>query len=268
VLTHTSIPQLYLAGFIPGFTLAGLFMLTIFIACLVRRDWGGIAVETSWPERIRSLPALLPPLGIFVIVIGSIYAGIATPTESAAFGVLAALALAAWNRQLKLSVLKVAIEGTMRTTSMILLIFIAAFFLNVVIAAVGLTTEINRLILELELSPLGTLFVVIVFYLVLGCFMETLAMMITTIPIIAPVMFALGFDPVWFGIIIILLIETAMITPPVGVNLYIVQGIRGEGPLLDVIVGALPFVVALIVMIGFIVAFPEIALWLPKVLGD
>ncbi|HET6468029.1 MAG TPA: TRAP transporter large permease [Geminicoccaceae bacterium] len=264
VLTESSIPQLYLAGFVPGFLLAGMFMLTVLVACLFRRAWGGRPVASTWDDRLRSLPALLPPLGLFLIVVGSIYAGIATPTESASLGVIAALALAAANRRLTWDTLRVAIEGTMRTTAMILLIFVAAFFLNFVIAATGLTYEINSLILDLGLSPLQTILAIVVFYLVLGCFMETMAMMITTVPIVAPVIVSMGYDPIWFGIIVILLVETAMITPPVGVNLYIVQGVRREGALQDIMVGALPFVIALLATVGLIIAFPGLALWLPE----
>jgi C4-dicarboxylate transporter DctM subunit len=264
VLTETSIPKLYLAGFIPGFLLAGLFMVTVLIACLARPRWGGEPVVTSWDARLRSLPALLPPLALFLVVIGSIYAGIATPTESASLGVIASLVLAGANRRLTWPVLRTAIEGTMRTTAMILLIFVAAFYLNFVISAVGLTQEINGLILDLGLSPLQTLLAVVAFYVVLGCFMETMAMMITTVPIIAPVITSMGYDPIWFGIIVILLVETAMITPPVGVNLYIVHGIRRGGSLQDVMIGAAPFVLALLAMVGILIAFPGLALWLPQ----
>lgn len=264
VLTETSIPKLYLAGFIPGFLLAALFSLTVLLACLIRPRWGGSPIRTDWAARIESLPALLPPLGLFLVVIGSIYAGIATPTESASLGVIASLGLAAANRRLTWPVLRTAIEGTMRTTAMILLIFVAAFFLNFVISAVGLTHQINSLILDLGLSPLETILAVVVFYIVLGCFMETMAMMITTIPIIAPVVTAMGFDPIWFGVIVILLVETAMITPPVGVNLYIVHGIRREGSLHEIMAGAAPFVLALLAMVGILIAVPDLALWLPE----
>lgn len=264
VLTHTSIPQLYLAGFIPGFLLAALFMLTILVVCVLRPEMGGRRMTPSWSARLASLPSLLPPLGLFVIVIGSIYAGWATPTESASLGVVASLGLAAANRRLNWPVLRTAIEGTMRSTAMIMLIFMAAFFLNFVISATGLTRELTDLITRLDLSPLETMIAIVIFYLVLGCFMETMAMMITTIPIIEPIIRAMGYDSVWFGIIVILLVETAMITPPVGVNLYIVQGVRGDGRLNEVILGALPFVGALIAMIGVLIAWPELALWLPN----
>lgn len=264
VLTETSIVQLYLAGFTPGIILAGMFMLTVVIGCVLRPKWGGRKVETSWENRIRSLPDLIPPILIFIVVIGSIYSGIATPTESAALGVLAALALVAWRRRLTISMLRLALEGTMRTTAMIMAILVAAYFLNFVINVIGLTAQVNAMITGLGWTPMQTLIGVICFYVVLGMFMETLSMMVATVPIITPVIVSLGFDPVWFGIIIILLIETAMITPPVGINLFVVQGVRGRGHLHDVMIGATPFVITLMVMIVLLIIFPDIAMWLPN----
>ena len=264
VLTDTSIVQLYLAGFTPGIVLAALFMITVMIGCVFRPQWGGEKIETNWENRIRSLPDLVPPIIIFVVVIGSIYAGWATPTESAALGVLAALALVAWRRRLTLSMMREAIEGTMRSTAMIMAILVAAYFLNFVITAIGLTGKVNAMITSLGWSPMETLIAVIAFYVVLGMFMETLSMMVATVPIITPVIVSLGFDPVWFGIVIILLIETAMITPPVGINLFVVQGVRRGGALHDVMIGSAPFVLTLMVMIVLLVLFPGIAMWLPN----
>lgn len=264
VLTETSIPQLYLAGLLPGLMLAGLFMLTVFLGCIITPEWDGRRIETNWSMRLRTLPDLAPPLLIFSVVIGSIYAGWATPTESAALGVIAALVLAAARRRLTLEMLCQTIEGTMRTSAMIMAILIAANFLNFVITTIGLTAAINALVTELDLSPYQTLYAVIVFYLVLGMFMETLSMMVATVPIITPVVISAGFDPVWFGVLIMLLIETAMITPPVGINLFVVQGVRSGGQLHDVMIGAIPFVLTLMVMIALLVAFPQIALLIPE----
>jgi C4-dicarboxylate transporter, DctM subunit len=264
VLTETSIPQLYLAGLLPGIVLAMLFSLTVLVACLLRPRLDGARVETSWEGRWRSLPELVPPLFIFTAVVGSIYAGLATATESAALGVLASLVVAAWRRQLTMAVLRAALEGTMRTTAMIMAILVAAYFLNFVITSIGLTAQVNRYITSLGLAPMELLLVVIVFYLILGMFMETLSMMVATVPIIAPLLVNAGFNPVWLGILIILLMETAMITPPVGINLYVVQGLRKRGRIDDVIVGAAPFVITLILMIGVLVLWPDLALWLPR----
>jgi C4-dicarboxylate transporter, DctM subunit len=267
VLTETSIPKLFLAGVIPGLVLAAAFMLTILIACLIRPAWGGRRIATTWAMRLRSLPDLVPPLLIFIIVIGSIYAGWATPTESAALGVMAALLLAASRRRLNLQLLRQAIEGTMTTTAMIMAILIGAYFLNFVIAVIGLTSEVSRFVTELGLSPAQTLLAIILFYLVLGMFMETLSMMVATVPIIAPVVIDMGYDPIWFGIIIVLLIETAMITPPVGINLFVVQGVRARGEIRDVIIGTAPFVTALLAVLALIVALSGLATWLPAVAG-
>ncbi|MFL5152749.1 MAG: TRAP transporter large permease [Microvirga sp.] len=266
-LTETSVPQLYLAGFVPGIVLGLIFMATIVICCLIRPEWRGVPIRASWNERLRSLTGLLPPFALFLVVIGSIYAGFATPTESAALGVIAALGLAGLNRRLTLAMLTQAIDGTMRTTGMIMLIVAAAWFLNFVLSAIGLVGALNAFITGLGLSSSGMLGAIVIFYLVLGCFMEPLPMMIVTVPVVTPIIVRAGYDPVWFGIMIVLLCETAMVTPPVGVNLYVVQGVRGRGSIGDVILGVVPFIVSLILMILLIIAAPGIVLWLPRLFG-
>jgi len=207
---------------------------------------------------------LLPPLGIFAVVVGSIYAGIATPTEAAALGVMAALGLAAWNKALTTAMLKRAIEGTMRTTAMIMLIILAAIFLNFILGALGVTQALAEFVTSLGLTPMQTMIMIVAFYIVLGCFMETLSMLLTTAPLITPIVVALGFDPVWFGILLMVLLETALITPPIGINLYVVQGIRKSGSMNDVMIGILPFVVAMFAMIALLLVWPQMALWLPN----
>lgn len=265
VLTNSSVPQLYLAGFLPGFALAALFMLIVIVACLVKPEWGGQRIHATWRERLVSLKHLLPPLGIFLMVVGSIYAGLATPTEAAALGVFGALILAACFRRLSFSMLREVMEGTMRSTAMIMLIVIAAGFLNFVMSATGITTALTESISGLGLSPGWMLLVVVVFYVVLGCFMETLSMMIVTIPIVAPIMVGLGYDPIWLGIVIVVLVETALITPPVGMNLFVVQSLRKGGSMNAVILGSQPFVLALFAMVALLAVFPDLAMWLPRV---
>ena len=264
LLTNTSVPRLYLAGFVPGFMLAGLFMVIVALACILDPAKGGRPVQTSWRERLTGLPTLVPPLLIFLVVVGSIYAGVATPTEAASLGVVAALLLAAWERALSWPMLRAVAEGTMRTTAMIMLIILAAQFLNFVLGAIGLTDGIAEAIKGLGLGAVGTMLLIVVFYLILGCFMETISMMILTTPFIAPVVFGLGWDPVWWGIVLTILIEAALITPPVGLNLYVVQGLRARGVIGDVIRGALPFVGAMLVLIAMLMLLPDIALWLPR----
>ena len=264
LLTETSVPELYLAGFIPGILLAALFMITIVVLCVLKPNWAGERLSYTWQERLRALPALIPPLGIFVVVVGSIYAGLATPTEAASLGVVAAMILAAFNGKLSIDMLRQVIEGTMRTTAMIMLIIIAAVFLNFVLSVIGLTQALADFVTGLGWSPMQTMLMIVLILVVIGCFMETLSMLLTTAPLITPIVVALGFDSVWFGILLMVLLETALITPPIGINLYVVQGIRGRGQMLDVMKGAAPFVLTMFAMIGLLLAFPSLALWLPS----
>lgn len=264
LLTETSVPELYLAGFVPGFLLAALFMITVITVCVIKPAWGGERLSYSWKERFHALPSLIPPLGIFVVVVGSIYAGLATPTEAASLGVVAAMGLAAVNGKLTISMLRHAIEGTMRTTAMIMLIIIAAVFLNFVLSVIGLTQALADFVTGLGWSPMQTMLMIVFILVVIGCFMETLSMLLTTAPLITPIVIALGFDPVWFGILLMVLLETALITPPIGINLYVVQGIRGRGEMMDVMKGAAPFVLTMFAMIALLLAFPNLALWLPS----
>jgi len=267
VMTDTSVPKLYLAGFLPGLVLTLLFSLTVLIACLWRPRWGGEKVSTTWAERWRTLPDLLPPLVLLLIVVGAIFLGLATATESAAPGGHRERAHDADRGRLTLGMLREVCEGTVRTTAMIVAILIGAFFLNVVIQTIGLTQQLGKLIKTHELTPAQVLTAVIVLYIVLGTFMEELSMMISTIPITTPLIIQAGYDPVWFGILLVLLIQTAMVTPPFGINIFVIHGIRARGTLSDVEVGASPFVVALLVMIALICAFPDIAMWLPRAVG-
>jgi len=267
LLTDTSVPELYLAGIIPGIVLSSLFMLAIFVACVYRPAWSGTKVETTWAQRIKCLPDLLPPILLFMAVVGSIYGGIATPTEAASIGVCMAVVIAAYFKTLNWEMMKAAFEGTMRTTAMIMLIVFAAIFLNFVLGFMGITQAMLNFIRDMGLTPVQTVLLIIVFYLFLGMFMETLSMMLTTVPIVFPIIMALGvpeFSDVWFGILITLLMEAALITPPIGVNLYVIQGIRLRGgEFNDVAIGAVPFLIAMLGMILLLVAFPNIATWLP-----
>lgn len=259
-LTNTSIPQLFMAGIVPGLLLTLMFMACILVICLVKPGYGGRKRASTLKERLESLKDLVPVLMIFLVVIGSIYAGIATPTESAALGVLFSLGLAFGYRAVSWSFMQKVLEGTMRTTAMIMLILVAANFLNFVLDAIGLAEKLNEFVTTLGLSPFNTLLVIILLYIVLGFFVETLSLMVITIPIVAPVMVGLGFHPVWFGVLLILLIEMALITPPVGLNLYVVQGVRARGTIGEIMMGSVPFVIMIALMIAVMVAFPDLAL--------
>ena len=264
VLTQSSVPQLYMAGIVPGLLLAAMFSLTIWGMCLVRPELAGQRVPTSWGQRLRSLRDLVPPLVIFLGVIGTIYAGFATPTEAASIGVVLSLILAAINHTLSTRMLLESFEGTVRTTSMIMLIILAAMILNIVVGYFGAIQAATQLVATLGLQPWQLMLVVVAFYLVIGMFMETFSMMLTTIGVVFPLVTSMGYDPIWFGVVVVLLMEAALITPPIGVNLFVVQGIRSVGsPFRDVCIGATPFLVAMLVLIFLLIWQPGLATWLP-----
>ena len=265
-MTDTSVGRLFVAGVVPGIVLTLCFMALIVVIAILQPHISGRGEPTvSLMHKVRMLVEIVPIVMVFLVVMGSLYGGFATPTESAALGVLIATGIAWWEGRLNLTMLHDAFKSTVRTTGMIMLIIIAAFFLNFVVSLLGIPQGIVQWVKELAISPIATIWLLFAIYLVLGCFLETLSMMITTIPIVTPVVVALGFDPVWFGIFIILMCELALVTPPVGMNLYVVQGIRAPGSSInDVIVGATPFVLVMMLMTVILIYFPALALWLPN----
>ncbi|NPC56963.1 TRAP transporter large permease [Caenimonas soli] len=264
-LSETAVSDLYLAALIPGVLMAVLFSAYVLGACIVRPDLAPRTAPTPWRERFAALVHLLPPIMLFLLVVGSIYAGLATPTEASALGVMGSLALVLSRGRLSVELLLRSFEGTVRTTAMVMLIVTAAFFLNFVLSTIGITDMAVKLVSNLTWHPIAVLAAIVVFYLVLGCFVETLTLMIATTPVIVPIIKQLGFSPVWFGVVFVILIEAALITPPIGMNLFVVQSIRKNGPFRDVVVGSLPFVAAMLVMIVLLTVFPYMALWLPSV---
>jgi tripartite ATP-independent transporter DctM subunit len=264
-LTNNSISQLFIAGVVPGILLTGSFMLYIAVAhALAGNGKRDVRIPTL-EERWRSLGGLIPPLVIFVIVMGSIYFGIATPTESAALGVMTALVFAAIERKLSFAMLHAAFQHTAQLTGMILLIIVGAFVLNLTLSLLGVAQLMTQWVVSFDLSLTALLFVMIGFYLILGCFLEVLSIQVATIPIAYPIVTAVDGDPIWFGIFIVLMSEIAMITPPVGMNLYVVQGVRTDGgPISEVMRGTFPFVLIMLAFTILMIAFPEIALWLPR----
>ncbi|MEL6207493.1 MAG: TRAP transporter large permease [Pseudomonadota bacterium] len=265
-LTQTSIPQLFLAGLVPGITLALLFVVITAIICTLRPGLGGARRTFPLAAMFRALIDLVPILLLFAVIIGAIYKGWATPTEAAAVGVAGAFSIAGAMGGLSWRMLGDSLLGTVRITSMIMLVVIGATFLNFTLASAGLGNELRAFLEGLGLTPLSTILVIVLIYIVLGFFIETLSLMVVTIPIIVPLVVEMGYDPIWFGILMIVLIEMALITPPVGLNLYVVQGARKSGTMGEVMVGALPYVLVMLAMAGALIAVPGIALFLPSAL--
>ena len=266
-LTQTSIPQLFLAGLIPGLGLALAFIVAVASICTIRPSLGGERRVFPFSEMMQALVHLVPIILLFMMIIGSIYNGWATPTEAAAVGVAGAFVIAGAFGGISFGMLADSIFGTVKITSMIMLVVMGASFLNFTLASAGLGQELDSFLTGLGLSPMGFIFVVVIMYIVLGFFIETLSLMVVTIPIIVPLVIEQGFDPIWFGILMIVLIEMALITPPVGLNLYVVQGARKSGKMSEVMLGSLPFVAVMLVMVFALIAFPQIALFLPQALN-
>lgn len=261
-LTNTSIPELFIAGLVPGVLLALLFMFYIFLHSTYTKDEEKEVEKYSWSEKFAELKNLLPVVLLFMVIMGSIYSGLATPTESAALGVIGALAIIYFSKMLNKEVIIKSVEGTLKTTGMIMLIIVAANFLNFVLMSVGLIDEIEYLIEDLNVSKYMLLFIITMVFIILGLFIETLSLMVITIPVITPIMISMGFDSVWLGIYIIILIEMALITPPVGLNLYVVQSIRKKGTIVEVMKGCIPFVLIMLLMAFLLIIFPQITLYL------
>ena len=265
-MTNTSVGRLYAAGVIPGLLLTAMFMAVIVVACWWKPSLAGaVAAPAPLRERLFRLIDLLPPTALFVVVMGSIYLGWATPTESAALGVLLSLAMCVAYGKFSIKMLHECFITTASVTAMIMLITAAAFYLNFVLGLMGVPQALSKMASTMGTSPLTMICILTVFYLILGCFLDALAMVIGTVPIVVPLVVALGIDPVWFGIYLVVMAELALITPPVGMNLYVVQGIRKEGLITDVIVGTLPFMVMMLLLVVLLWWFPDLALWLPRV---
>jgi C4-dicarboxylate transporter DctM subunit len=234
---------------------------------VIRPDLGGNRRVFPFFQMARALIDLVPIMILFGLIVGSIYAGWATPTEAAAVGVAGALIIAMGFGGVSWTMMKDSLLGTLKITSMIMLIIIGASFLNFTLASAGLGRELTSFMQGLGLSPVGFILVVVVLYIVLGFFIETLSLMVVTIPIIVPMVLEQGYDVIWFGILMIVLIEMALITPPVGLNLYVVQGARKSGTLNEVMLGAVPYCLVMLVMAFALIVVPDIALWLPNAVG-
>ncbi|MCZ8277462.1 MAG: TRAP transporter large permease [Acetobacteraceae bacterium] len=265
-MTNTSVGQLYAAAVIPGIVMTVLFMGTIIMIALLKPDLvRQKEVADPLRERLKRLVDLMPPLVIFGIIMGSIYTGWATVTESAALAVVVALPIAALYGRLSVRMLHECFIATANLTAMSLLILAVAFYLNFVMGLLGVTSALGAFATSIGASPLELIIALTIFYLLLGIFFETLPMLVGTVPVVFPVIVAAGIDPVWFGVFIVLMCEISLISPPVGMTLYVIQAVRREGTIAQVFQGTIPFFIAMVVMTALLIGFPEMALWLPRI---
>ena len=264
VWTETSIGHLFIAGIIPGIVLTLLFTIVILGQCALRPELGPPGPHFPWGERIRSLSKVLPIFAVFVLVIGGIYAGAFDPSEAAAIGVAGILIIALVMRRIDLRSLKQALLGTMHTSAMLFLIITGGHVVGRFVVQTHLTSSAVAALEVMHLPALATIAMFTLMYLVLGMILDVWAMLILTIPFVFPLIVNLHMDPVWFGVYVTVMSEVALITPPVGVNVYVMAKVAPDVPLVEIFRGIVPFFFAVMVLIALITVFPRMVTWLPE----
>lgn len=264
VMTETSIGALFMAGIIPGILTAAMFSTIIFVRCIVTPSLGPPGPGATWAERWASTLGLLPILTLFFLVIGGIYGGIFTPTEAAGVGCTGVLVAAGLRRRLTANAMSKALEETALVSAMIFAIIVGGYLVARFLAVTGITEDLVALLVGMELGRVSFLILLVLIYLVLGAMLDVFGMLVLTIPFVMPVVGELGIDPIWFGVFAVMMAELALVTPPIGANVFVMRRTAPEVPMGDIFMGVLPFVAGELVVISLVIAFPEIALWLPQ----
>lgn len=266
ILAEVSISRLFAAGIFPGLLVSGIYSTYIMVSCFVTPGKAPREAEQySLSQRLFGTLNLLPVLFLMVIVLGSIYSGLATPSEAAAVGVAAAILVALVLRQLTFEIFRESLLGAIRTSCMVCIILVAAAFLATAMGYLHVPTNLARGIAEMSLSPVALILILSLFYILLGLFLDGISIIVMSLPITLPLATLAGFDPIWFGVYLVLMIELGQVTPPVGFNLFVIQGLTGE-TIGRIAWAALPFFLLMCLAVAVITIFPGIALWLPGVL--
>ncbi len=264
ILTEQSIGRLFLAGVLPGLLLLALFVVMVMLIAWLRPGAGPAGPATSMSEKLRALAGAGPIVGVILLTIGGIYGGLFSPVEAAAVGAGIVILVGAVSRTLNLADLWSASKDAVVTTATVMLILIAAHMINPFLALSHIPTAVGEILTSLGLGATGTLILILVIYLVLGCFLEGFAMLVLTLPIFFPIITALGIDPIWFGVLTVLTLEMGLISPPVGINVFIVRSVAPNVPLGEIFRGVLPFWLMMILTVAILIFFPQIALYLPN----
>ena len=264
VLTEQSVGKLFIAGIAPGILITLLFCLTIYLRCVRRPALGPVSQPFPIVRKVLALAGVFETLLLFALVMGGMFGGFFTPTEAAAVGAAGSLIIALFRRSLTPAMLKRSLLETVRTSCMVMAIVAGAVVFGRFLAVTSIPTRLAEGLAGLPLPGWGIMALVILFYLVSGCFVDALALVLLTVPIFYPVVTGLGYDPIWFGVMIVVVTQMGVISPPVGVNVYVVSGIERDVPLHTVFRGSLPFLGALVVAAAILTAFPDLTLLLPR----
>lgn len=267
IMTETSVGKLFAAGIFPGILEAVSYIVVISILCRINPLMGPAGPKTSWREKAISLKNVWPVLALFVLVVGGIYMGIFTPTEAGAIGAFGAFLLIIGKRRLTWRAMTSALREAIQITAMIMFIVIGAMVFAYFLTITQMPMRMADWAAGLEANKYVVLTVIIFFFILLGCIMDAVVIMLIVTPVIFPLVIAMGFDPIWFGIIMIRVVEIGFITPPVGLNIYIIKGVAKDVPLTTMFRGIVPFLLADIVMVTVLVAFPQISLFLPNLMS-
>jgi len=263
ILTSESIGKLLMAGIIPGILEAVFYIITIHILCLWRPSLGPPGPKSSLIEKVASLKAIWAVVVLFTLVIGGIYFGFFSPTEAAGVGSCGACIFALMRKRLSWRNFQESLTSSIKTTAMIFAIFLGAMILGYFFAVTRLPFELASFIGGLPVNRYAILILILIVYLFLGCIMDSLAMILLTVPIFYPLIKTLGFDPIWFGIIVVRAMEIGMITPPVGMNVFIIKGIAKDVPMYTIFRGAVPFLIADLCHVTLLILVPQLATFLP-----
>ncbi len=264
ILTEQSIGKLFLAGIVPGLLLSFLFMLTIYIIARIRPELAPQGPRYPFREKMVSLKGTWPTLLLFFIVMGGLYTGVFVPNEAAAIGASGALVIALAMRSMRFKEFWESLFVTVDFSAMIFIVIMGAMIFNVFLARSKIPIVLAETIVGLGLSKYTILVIILFLYLVLGCIMEAYSMVVLTLPVIYPVIEKLGFDPIWYGVLMVIMIEMGMITPPVGLNVFVLRGMAKDVPMYGIFKGAAPFVVAMAVCVAILIIWPGIVLFLPN----
>ena len=262
VMTETSIGALFIAGIVPGVITALMFSSIIFLRCVLNPVLGPKGPRAGWRERVGAIGRLGPVAGLFILIIGGIYAGVFTPTEAAGVGCAGVLITAMLRRKLNWPAIGAALRGTTLISAMIFAIIVGGYMVARFLAVTGLTDALVAAIIAAELGRTGFLFLLVLLYFVLGAMLDVFGMLVLTIPFILPVVTELGIDPVWFGVFVVIMAELALITPPIGANVFVMRRVAPEVPMEEIFRGVLPFVVGELGVLALLILFPDLALWL------